>query len=183
MKRVGARPLLLIAMSAIGLAGGCTGVDPTLGLAGVSAPRIAAPSPPPAVVASPAANSPGPASSRPITVAFAPVTGIDPGASNALADGLSASAAENGIALSPSGDASARYTLKGYLSAVAEAQGTTVVYVFDVLDGAGSRLHRIQGTENSPGNGGWSTVRPETMKRIAARTLAELSTWAAGHSG
>lgn len=180
MKRVGARPLLLIAMTAIGLAGGCTGVDPTLGLASVSAPRVTTP---PAVVASPAATSPGPASSGPITVAFAPVTGIDPGASNALADGLSASAAENGVALSPAGDTSARYTLKGYLSAIAEAQDTTVVYVFDVLDNGGTRLHRIQGTENSPGNGGWSTVRPETMKRIAARTLGELSTWAAGHSG
>ncbi len=172
-----------MAIFAVGLASGCTGVDPTLGIASVTTPRVAAPSAPLAVVAPPAAVAPGSAASAPTTVAFAPVTGIDPGASSALADGLSASAAENGITLSPAGDASARYTLKGYLSAVAETQATTVVYVFDVLDGDGTRLHRIQGTETSPGNGGWSTVRPETMKRIAARTLAELSTWAAGHSG
>jgi hypothetical protein len=45
---------------------------------------------------------------------------------------------------------SSDYILKGYLSAFSDGGKVTVVYVWDVLDSTGGRLHRIQGQESVP---------------------------------
>lgn len=163
------RSLTLAAFALAGLAAGCTGVDPTLGTASGA--------PPPAATASPAPSLNG------TVVALAPATGVSPGAAAALAEGFGAEAAASGLRIAAPGDPTALYLLKGYFSAVPEASDTTVVFVFDVLDAAGSRVHRIQGTEKSPGAGGWETVSADTMRRIAGRAVSELSGWASARPG
>jgi hypothetical protein len=67
--------------------------------------------------------------------------------------------------------------LKGYFSAVTEGKDTTVVYVWDVYDPAGNRLHRINGQMKAPsvasGSGAtddsWKAVSPATMQRSPTR--------------
>ena len=73
----------------------------------------------------------------------------------------------------------AEHVLKGYLSAFADGDNVTVVYVWDVLDNAGGRLHRIQGKESVPGRGSdaWAAVPATTMQEIGVETIAEYMKW------
>lgn len=113
-------------------------------------------------------------------VQFAPVIGAPSASVPPLSERLSARAAERGIALVASGD-SATLLMKGYFSAIADGNATTVIYVWDVLDGSGNRLHRIQGQQKSSGGrgDGWSSVTPATMQAIADQTIDQLAAWLA----
>jgi hypothetical protein len=69
--------------------------------------------------------------------------------------------------------------MKGYFSALTDNDQTTVIYVWDVLDPAGNRLHRIEGQQKAPpGRGeGFAAVTEGTMKTIADQTIDQLVTW------
>lgn len=113
-------------------------------------------------------------------ISVAPVVGTTVEAATELAHRLSADADARGLKLMPSDEPGATHILKGYFSAFSENRKTTVVYVWDLLDPRGNRLHRIQGQETVAANGGknpWSVVPPETMQRIADRTVDSLIEW------
>lgn len=129
-----------------------------------------------------AASAPAPqvaAISTTARVQFAPAIGVSAEAVPTLAARLRVRAAQRGIGVAGSSDASATHVMKGYFSAFTEGSETTVIYVWDVLDPAGNRLHRIQGQQKEPGSGGegWSAVTAQTMEAIADRTIDDLAAW------
>jgi hypothetical protein len=76
--------------------------------------------------------------------------------------------------------------LKGYFSTMSEGKDTTVIYVWDVYDPAGNRLHRINGQQKAAsvnGGEGWAAVAPETMQAIADQTIDQFATWLGGQAG
>jgi hypothetical protein len=75
--------------------------------------------------------------------------------------------------------------LKGYFSTLTEGGQTTVIYVWDVYDPAGNRLHRINGQQKAPSGGGegWAAVPSATMQAIADSTIDQLSSWLASSTG
>jgi len=118
-------------------------------------------------------------------VQFAPVVGAPATIATPLAGRLSARAGARGIALTGAGDPSATLVMKGYFSAISEGGQTTVIYVWDVTDAAGTRVHRIQGQAKAPSSGAdaWDDVRPETMESIADQTIDQLAGWLSGRQG
>ena len=114
-------------------------------------------------------------------VQFAPVIGAAAEAVPSLSSRLTARAAQRGLTITPQTDG-ATHIVKGYFSTISDEGGTTVIFVWDVLDPAGNRLHRIQGQEKARGGSGegWVAVTPETMEAIADRTVDELATWLQG---
>jgi hypothetical protein len=107
-------------------------------------------------------------------------------AASELARRLSTDAQARGLKFVPSDESGATHILKGYFSAFGEDGKTTVVFVWDLLDPQGNRLHRIQGQETVAANGGadpWSVVPPETMQAIADRTIDALVPWFTRSSG
>ncbi|KFB09494.1 Lipoprotein [Nitratireductor basaltis] len=116
------------------------------------------------------------------SVQFAPVIGATPQALAALSRGLTSRAAARGLNIA---QGSAPYLMKGYFSAMADGSSTSVIYVWDVMDGSGNRLHRIQGQEKSAGSSGdgWSSVGDATMEAIAAKTIDELASWISRRRG
>ncbi|WP_367718417.1 hypothetical protein AB2N04_08780 [Nitratireductor sp. GISD-1A_MAKvit] len=117
-------------------------------------------------------------------VQFAPVVGATTEAVPALSRRLEARARQSGISIVPeSGNPS--MVMKGYFSAIADGGKTTVIYVWDVLDPSGNRLHRIQGQQAAPGGqgDGWSSVTNATMEAVADSTISQLSTWLAQRQG
>lgn len=120
-------------------------------------------------------------------IRVAPIVGTTVEAATPLTRRLSLRAAERGLKLLTSDETGATHILKGYFSAFSESGTTTVVFVWDVLDPAGNRLHRIQGQETIPaaaaGEDAWSVVPPEGMERIADRSIDSLATWFAGATG
>lgn len=112
-------------------------------------------------------------------VSLAPVIGAPSGAVSAMSKRLAQRSAERGIAVVAPGAPGAAYDMKGYFSAITESGKTTVIYVWDIFDTRGNRLHRIQGQESAPGTSpdGWSSVSSRMMEAIGARTVDEFAAW------
>lgn len=114
--------------------------------------------------------------------AFAPVTGGPPEEISTLSKQIAQNAEAAGLTLVQQGDPSTTYLVKGYLSAVGGSSGTVVIYVWDVLDTSGARLHRISGQENSGASSGdpWAGVSNKTLSTIARDTVGQLAAWLRG---
>jgi hypothetical protein len=118
-------------------------------------------------------------------VKFAPIVGATVEAATPLTERIGIKARERGIQLAGSADPSATHVLKGYFSAITEGNKTTVIYVWDVLDPAGNRLHRIQGQVQAPAGRreGWASVSSKTMQDIADQTIDQLAAWLSSRAG
>lgn len=183
----------------------CNSLDPTLGMktqnsapADSSTPQLAAlagsqsqPTAPDATPPQPAtpaqAAAPAPRTTQPSTATvhravklnIAPVVGAPVSAVAALSHRLQEDARARGIEISGESDPGTTYVLKGYFSTLSEGGGTTVLYVWDVLDPSGNRLHRIQGQEQVGGSAAdpWTVVAPQTMEAIGDATVQSLIQW------
>jgi hypothetical protein len=121
----------------------------------------------------------------PGTIRFLPIIGAPVEAVTPLSKQLGNEARSHGLTIKSASDTSSQHILKGYFSALKDGEKTTVVYVWDVLDGAGNRLHRIQGQDTVDATAAnlWSVVPPQTMQAIATRTIAEYLSWRAKNAG
>jgi hypothetical protein len=117
-------------------------------------------------------------------VQFTPVMGATPEALPPLSMRLAARAGQRGVPLVREGGA-ATHLMRGYFSAFTENRETTIIFVWDVTDAAGNRLHRIQGQQKLPAGSqaGWKSVTPAMMEAIADRTIDELAMWLAARAG
>ncbi|AOF88275.1 hypothetical protein [Sinorhizobium sp. RAC02] len=113
------------------------------------------------------------------TIRFLPIIGAPVEAVTPLSKRLGAEARSNGLKIRSASDNSSKYILKGYFSALNDGGKTTVVYVWDVLDGSGARLHRIQGQETVSGTASdpWAAVPSRTMEGIAQKTIRQYLDW------
>jgi hypothetical protein len=121
-----------------------------------------------------------PAALPPVSpVAFLPVTGAPQSKVTDLAGSMRAAARKQEVPVVVSLNDGARYQIKGYFSALTDSSGTLLVYVWDVLDANGQRVHRISGQErggSSPGDP-WAAVTPELIERVASSTMSDLRNW------
>jgi len=116
---------------------------------------------------------------------FDPIVGATVDAAMPLTERLAHRAKARGIKLAGSTDGSATHVLKGYFSTLTDGGQTTVIYVWDVYDTEGNRLHRINGQQKAPaGSGeGWAAVPASTMQAVADATIDQLTSWLAGSTG
>ncbi|GAA3086027.1 hypothetical protein GCM10010520_35660 [Rhizobium viscosum] len=152
------------------------------------APPSAAEQPAPQQPTQTAALDPSVSSSTSVrgnTVRFLPIIGAPVQAVTPLSRQLGAEARAHGLAIKSSNDTSSDYILKGYLSAFSDEGKVTVVYVWDVLDNAGARLHRIQGQESVPTAAAdpWAGVPASVMQQIASKTITEFTSWRQSRGG
>jgi len=117
----------------------------------------------------------------------APIVGASVEAAAPLTAELQNRARQRGLTLVGSTDQTATHVLKGYFSTMSEGKDTTVIYVWDIYDPSGNRLHRINGQQKAPavgGGEGWPTVAPATMQAIADQTIDQFAAWlASGGAG
>lgn len=120
---------------------------------------------------------------KPGKLHIAPIVGAPVNVVTPLTHRMNDDAKTKGIELAGNNDPSAAYVMKGYFSVLSEDNQTTVLYVWDVLDASGNRLHRIQGQEKVQGAAAdsWSVVPASAMQAIADRTMQEYSTWLAAN--
>lgn len=83
------------------------------------------------------------------------------------------------------GDAATTHVLKGYFTPLTEGKQTTVIFVWDVYDPSGNRIHRISGQQKSTASTGegWAAVTPDTMQQIADATIARFAEWISAAPG
>ncbi|ESX90720.1 hypothetical protein [Mesorhizobium sp. LSHC412B00] len=154
----------------------------------LAAPGIApAATPAPAVGATIPANPAQSAAALSKTrLQIAPIVGASVEAATPLTAELQTRAKQRGITLAGSADQAATHVLKGYFSTMTEGKDTTVIYVWDVYDPAGNRLHRINGQQKAPSVNaaeGWPAVAPATMQAIADQTIDQFAAWLGGSAG
>ncbi|THK37555.1 hypothetical protein EHS39_13000 [Ensifer sp. MPMI2T] len=118
-------------------------------------------------------------------IRFLPIIGAPVEAVTPLSKQLGADARAQGLAIKGSADKTSEHILKGYFSALNDGGKTTVVYVWDILDGSGNRLHRIQGQDTVASTAAepWSAVPPETMQAIATKTIKAYLDWRRSTAG
>ncbi|KQR69109.1 hypothetical protein [Rhizobium sp. Leaf341] len=123
----------------------------------------------------------GPAGS----IRFLPIMGAPVEAIRPLSEQLGSEARSHGLVIKTAADPGSQHILKGYFSAFKDGRKTTIVYVWDVLDQAGNRLHRIQGQDSVDTNGAdlWSGVPPQTMRDIATKSVGQYLTWRDSSAG
>ncbi|CDX31435.1 conserved exported hypothetical protein [Mesorhizobium sp. SOD10] len=140
-----------------------------------------APSPAPATTASAKPATPAQTAALARTrLQVAPIVGASVDAAAPLTAELQTRAKQRGLTLVGSTDQTATHVLKGYFSTMSEGKDTTVIYVWDIYDPSGNRLHRINGQQKAPSVGsgeGWPTVAPATMQAIADQTIDQFAAW------
>lgn len=117
-----------------------------------------------------------------VTVAFEPFTGIPGNIADDLATEIATAAEANNITLVKRIGSPATYRVKGFLSAVSSDNAANIVYVFDVFDANGKRLHRITGERQAGVSSGdpWSGVGTATLNQIATNVMFQLDAWLLG---
>lgn len=125
---------------------------------------------------------PAPVKGATVRFAFSRVTSVPGEFVLTLEDSLKDSAAARDLALVAEDDPTATYRVKGYLSAIGDVNGILMVYVWDVFDAAGNRLHRFSGQLPAPGRGAdpWTGVSTEMIETAARETIDALADWARG---
>lgn len=120
-----------------------------------------------------------------IRVRFDPVVGAPADAATQLETQLLALASQRGLQLVGANDSTATHIAQGYFSVISENGSTTVIYVWDISNAAGARVHRIQGQMKAAEQGGegWVSIGPETMQAIATQTMNQLTLWLATSAG
>lgn len=137
----------------------------------------------PTQTTTPATSPTRTASLKPGKLYIAPIIGAPVNVVTPLTHRINDDARAKGVELAGNGGTDAAYVMKGYFSVLSEDNQTTILYVWDVLDASGNRLHRIQGQEKVPGAAAdsWSVVPPSAMQSIADKTMQEYSTWLAAN--
>ncbi|MFQ0813524.1 hypothetical protein AVM02_10985 [Brucella anthropi] len=180
---------LLLAGALTSLLAACNSTESALNVQGSqqAASQAAATAPAaPAATTTPATAAAAPqrsAALKPGKLHIAPIVGAPVNVVTPLTHRMNDDARAKGVELAGNNDPSATYIMKGYFSVLSEDNQTTVLYVWDVLDASGNRLHRIQGQEKVQGAAAdsWSVVPASAMQAIADRTMQEYSTWLAAN--
>lgn len=113
------------------------------------------------------------------TIRFLPIIGAPVQSVTPLSRQLGAEARGKGLTIKGASDPASEHILKGYFSAFGDGSTVTVVYVWDVLDSGGNRLHRIQGEEKVPSaaTDPWAGVPVPLMQQIGTKTIAQYTAW------
>ncbi|TIS61769.1 MAG: hypothetical protein E5W93_06550 [Mesorhizobium sp.] len=155
----------------------------TQGTSATTSPITTSPAPAATAAASAPATPAQTAALAKTRLQVAPIVGASVEAAAPLTAELQARARQRGVTLVGSADQTATHVLKGYFSTMSEGKDTTVIYVWDVYDPSGNRLHRINGQQKAPSVGsteGWPAVAPATMQAIADQTIDQFTTWLGG---
>lgn len=123
---------------------------------------------------------PAPVRGNAAVFAFAPVEGVPVPILHTLSDALNREAVAQKLNVVAASDPSRVYLVRGFISAVADGQTTRLVYVWDVVDNANTRLHRITGQQDGgrPSGDPWTGIGNTTIDLAARQTIAELARWA-----
>ena len=96
-------------------------------------------------------------------------------------DALKAKAASRQLKFVAADDPAATYRLKVYLSAVGDYSGTLMLYVVDIFDMTGARIHRVSGQITAGGSlsDPWANIKDtDVVTKAAQETIDALGNWA-----
>ncbi len=113
------------------------------------------------------------------SVSFLPVLGPPQSAVSKLSSAIKSSAKTNSVTLVSGAQRGAKYQIKGYFSALDDGSGTRFIYIWDVLNAQGKKIHRISGEErtNTRSSDPWQSVGSDMINKVVDRTMQDLRGW------
>ena len=113
------------------------------------------------------------------SVSFLPVLGPPQSAVSKLSSAIKSSAQTNSVTLVSGAQRGAKYQVKGYFSALDDGSGTRFIYIWDVLNAQGNKIHRISGEERTSTRSSdpWQSVGKEMINKVVERTMQDLRGW------
>ena len=115
-------------------------------------------------------------------IAFAPIIGAPTNVSRKLSTSLINAAAKRKLAVITNGAGKPDYTIRGYVVAASQKNGTKLTHIWDVADKSGKRTHRIRGEEFLIGKNTkdpWKNLNDTAISGIADKTVTKFSAWLA----
>jgi hypothetical protein len=162
---------LTLTVLVIGLGLGLAGCESANSLFGSNAatqePLAAAPSAPQPLLAK---------------VMIAPIIGAPDGVAKQIQQEFSSAIERQRIGVASGKDERVDYTLRGYIVAAKDKQGTKISYIWDVTDPTGKRVNRVTGEEMASASGGkdpWAAITPTIAQSIAAKAANSFTSWLA----
>lgn len=110
---------------------------------------------------------------------FLPVQGAPQTKVTLLSKSLKRSAETQGLTVLPASQQGAAYKVKGYFSALNDGSGTLLIYIWDIMDSSGNRIHRINGQERTSTSKSdpWQAITDSELARVADATAQRLKSW------
>src|SRR5262245_2954155 len=158
---------LTLTVLVIGLGLGLAGCESANSLFGSSAatqePLAAAPSAPQPLLAK---------------VMIAPIIGAPDAVAKQIQQEFTSAIERQRIGVASGKDERVDYTLRGYIVAAKDKQGTKISYIWDVTDPTGKRVNRVTGEEMASASGGkdpWAAITPTIAQSIAAKAASSFT--------
>src|SRR5262247_439175 len=157
---------IVMMLAALGL-GGCESANLSLfgSNAATQEPLAAAPSAPQPPLAK---------------VMIAPIIGAPDGVAKQIQQEFTSAIERQRIGVASGKDERVDYTLRGYIVAAKDKQGTKVSYIWDVTDPTGKRVNRVTGEEMASGGGSkdpWAAITPAIAQSISHKAANSFTSW------
>jgi hypothetical protein len=113
-------------------------------------------------------------------VMIAPIIGAPDAVAKQIQQEFTSAIEKQRISIAANKDERVDYTLRGYIVAAKDKQGTKVSYIWDVTDPSGKRVNRVTGEEMTSSGAGkdpWATITPAVAQSIANKAANSFSTW------
>src|SRR5499426_1319719 len=136
-----------------------------------------------------AAATPEPIAAAPIApqpplakVMIAPIIGAPDAVAKQIQQEFTGAIEKQRISVATAKDERVDYTLRGYIVAAKDKQGTKVSYIWDVTDPTGKRVNRVTGEEMASSGGSkdpWAALTPAVAQSIAGKAANSFASWLA----
>jgi hypothetical protein len=166
-EHIGRTLTVLVVFAGLGLAG----CESATSLFGSSATATQDP------IAAPAAPQPVLAK-----VMVAPIIGAPDAVAKQIQQEFTNAIEKQRVSVAVAKDERVDYTLRGYIVAAKDKQGTKVSYIWDVTDPSGKRVNRVTGEEMASSGGSkdpWAALTPTVAQSIAGKAANSFASWLA----
>jgi hypothetical protein len=166
-EHIGRTLTVLVMLAGLGLAG----CESATSLFGASATATQDP------IAAPAAPQPTLAK-----VMVAPIIGAPDAVAKQIQQEFTSAIEKQRVSVAVAKDERVDYTLRGYIVAAKDKQGTKVSYIWDVTDPTGKRVNRVTGEEMASAGGSkdpWAALTPTVAQSIAGKAANSFASWLA----
>ena len=166
-EHIGRTLTVLVMLAGLGLAG----CESATSLFGSSATATQDP------IAAPAAPQPTLAK-----VMVAPIIGAPDAVAKQIQQEFTSAIEKQRVSVAVGKDERVDYTLRGYIVAAKDKQGTKVSYIWDLTDPTGKRVNRVTGEEMASAGGSkdpWAALTPTVAQSIAGKAANSFASWLA----
>jgi hypothetical protein len=117
--------------------------------------------------------------SQGVIVSFLPFSGVPTNTADTIYKAIRSHASDEGVKLALRLDEPATYRVKTYINAVGNSSSATYVFIVEIYDAGGARVHRFVGQEYGPAPSGdpWNGIDTDTMHHLGDRILQGVKAW------